>query len=262
MWSSILLNGAWRVFLAAIVLIVAVGQPQEARAANGAVAVDDTDIDPVGICKVDSWASFADNRDRFGFVSPGCVFNFGVPTDLTFGLARARSDGEWGSAATVKVRTLRMESGKASILFSAAAAYDITNGELSDVLINIPVTFEVLENFKINLNAGWLHNRPSDLHWATWGAGFDWSVNDRISIIGEAFGLVGDRDPDRPHARDPRAQLALRFKPNENLDFDVIYGRNIYGESAHWITVGMNVRFNAFGERAAEPRTTTPLYRK
>ena len=27
------------------------------------------------------------------------------------------------------------------------------------------------------------------------------------------------------------------------MDFDVIYGRNILGENANWITVGWNVRF-------------------
>ena len=82
----------------------------------------------------------------------------------------------------------------------------------------------------------------------------------QVSLIGEAFGLLFNRDPDKPHANDPRAQFAVRFKPNENIDFDVIYGRNIFGENAHWITVGLNVRFNAFGERtaAAEP---TPIRR-
>ena len=133
---------------------------------------------------------------------------------------------------------------------------------MSTVLVNIPATFQALENFKLNLNAGWLYNRPNDLHWATWGASFDWSVNDRISLIGEVFGQVGHEIEDPPHLNDPRAQFAFRFKPNENVDFDVIYGRNIIGENAHWITVGLNVRFNAFGERvggiAADPAAADP----
>jgi hypothetical protein len=253
-----------RALIPAAMLMIALALPRAALAANGAVLVDDTDIDPVGTCKVDSWASFADNRDRLGVVSPGCVFRFGVPTDVTFNIARGRFGGDWGSAATVKIRTLRFPSdgGRFSVLFSAAAAYDLSNGELADVLVNIPATFQVMENFKINLNAGWLHNVPGDFHWATWGAGFDWSLNNRFSLIGEAFGLIGERDPDKPHQRDPRAQLALRFKPNETVDFDVIYGRNIFGENAHWITVGLNVRFNAFGESVAANQPTTPLYRK
>jgi len=237
---------------AVLSLLLVLASPNEALAANGALAVDDTDMDPVGHCKVDSWYSAASISDRVAFTAPGCVVDIGRPVDVTFGFARVRQDHNWSTGATAKIRTLIMPAGtgKVSLLFSAAIAYDFTNSEVSDVLVNIPATFQLLENLKLNLNAGWLHNRPDDLHWATWGASVDWSVNDRISIIGEVFGLVGDRDPERPHARDPRAQLALRFKPNENLDFDVIYGRNIYGENAHWITVGLNVRFNAFGERA------------
>ena len=79
------------------------------------------------------------------------------------------------------------------------------------------------------------------------------------------FGQLGHNIADSPHLNDPRAQFVFRLKPNENLDFDVIYGRNITGENANWITVGMNVRFNAFGERtaAAEPAPLRrPVIRK
>jgi hypothetical protein len=252
---------------AVAVAVLLLAAPTDARAANGAVAVDDTDMDPVGHCKVDSWASFASNRDRLGVVSSGCVFDFGRPVDITVGFVRGRLDGTWESGATAKLRTLIVPGGvgKWSLLFSAAAAYNITTSELADVLVNIPATFQVLENVKFNLNGGWLYNLPNERHWGTWGAGFDWSVNDRISLIGEAFGLFGNRDPERPHANDPRAQFAVRFKPNEDVDFDVIYGRNIAGENAHWVTVGLNLRFNAFGERnaAAEPAAIRrPVIRK
>jgi hypothetical protein len=244
-----------------LVVLAATVLTRPALAANGAVGVDDTDVDPVGTCKVDSWFSTASNpsRDTLFATSPGCVFNLGRPVDIGFGFAHGRFGSEWETLATGKIRTLIVPGGvgRWSLLFSAGLAYDVVNGGVSDVLVNIPATFQALENFKINLNGGWLWNRPDDRHWATWGAGFDWSVNDRISIIGETFGIYGSNDPERPNATDPRAQLALRFKPNENLDLDVIYGRNIFGENAHWITVGMNVRFNAFGEKAAE----TPLAR-
>ena len=252
--------------VAAALMLLALASPQQAHAANGAMQVDDTDVDPVGNCKVDSWGSFANNRDRIGNVSPGCVFNFGRPVDITLGFQRVRSDGEWSTTGSVKLRTLVIEGGvgKWSLLFSTGMSYDFTADDLSNVLVNIPATFQALENLKLNLNAGWLYDRPNDLHWATWGAGFDWSVNERISLIGEVFGQVGHKVEDSPHLSDPRAQFAFRLKPNENLDFDVIYGRNITGENAHWITIGMNVRFNAFGERAAaaEPTPIRRLIRK
>ncbi len=246
---------------AATLLLLAVIAPRPALAANGAVAVDDTDVDPVGACKVDSWASFASNRDRIGMVSPGCVFNFGRPVDITLGFQRARADGVWGTSASVKVRTLLVpgEVGKFSLLFSASTAYDLQDGGLSSALVNIPLTFHALENLKFNLNGGWLYDRPAELHWATWGAGFDWSVSERVSLIGEVFGQLGHSLVEQPQANDARAQFAFRLKPNENLDFDVIYGRNITGENAHWVTVGLNVRFNAFGEPEKKPEPARPI---
>jgi hypothetical protein len=245
-------------------LIVVFALPGKALAANGAVAVDDIDMDPVGACKVESWLSAASNRDRIGVAQSGCVFDFGRPIDITAGFQRARAGGEWSTAGGMKLRTPIVEGGvgKVGFLFSAAFGYDFTADQLSFVLVNIPATYQPSENLKINFNLGLLYDRPNEVNWGTWGAGFDWSVNNLISIIGEVYGQFGHNVADAPHLDDPRAQLALRFKPNENLDFDVIYGRNITGENAHWITVGLNVRFNAFGERTAEARTTTPPYRK
>jgi hypothetical protein len=252
---------------AAALLLLLLACPRDALAANGAVQVDDTDVDPVGHCKVDSWAQFASNRDRIGVVSPGCVFDFGRPVDITLGFQRQRSDGEWSTSSGVKLRTLMVEGGvgKWSLLFSTGMTYDFTADNVSTVLVNIPATFQALENLKLNLNGGWLYDRANELHWATWGASFDWSVNDRLTLIGEVFGQLGHNVVDSPHLNDPRAQFVVRFKPNENMDFDVIYGRNITGENAHWITIGLNIRFNAFGDRvaAAEPAPIRrPVIRK
>lgn len=198
-------------------------------------------------------------------MSPGCVFDFGRPMEVTLALQRSRADDVWGTSGGVKLKTALVPggAGRFGVAFSASTTADLLTGEMSNALVNIPVTFHTLENFKINVNGGWLYDRPNEFHWATWGAGFDWSVNDRISIIGEVFGQLGQSLVDQPHLNDPRAQVAFRLKPNENLDFDVIYGRNITGENAHWITVGLNVRFNAFGERAAEsPPIRRPLIHK
>jgi hypothetical protein len=237
---------------AAIFGLLALAWSRDAPAAGG-LAVDDIDIDPVGHCKLESWLSFGSNRDRIGVATPGCVFEFGRPVDVTFGFVRGRFDGTQKSGATVKLKTLMTptETGKVGAAVSAAATYSINSNEMADFAVGILTTFRIVENVKVNLNGGWLNNLADGRHGATWGAGVDWSVNDRISLIGEAFGLLGNRDAARPHANDPRAQLAVRLKPTENVDLDVIYGRNILGENAHWITVGLNVRFNVFGERAA-----------
>ena len=62
--------------------------------------------------------------------------------------------------------------------------------------------------------------------------------------IAEVFGQVGDLPPAASSSvREPRMQAGLRYTPVDNIDIDLIYGRNITGEDANWITLGLNVRF-------------------
>jgi hypothetical protein len=37
-------------------------------------------------------------------------------------------------------------------------------------------------------------------------------------------------------------QAGLRYTPIDAVDIDVLYGHNIQGERAHWITLGLNFR--------------------
>jgi hypothetical protein len=112
------------------------------------------------------------------------------------------------------------------------------------VAVNLPLTFEVSEPFKINLNAGWLHESAEGLDWFTWGAGFDWNFARQFTLIAEVFGQLGDLpSAGSGKIREPRAQGGLRYTPVENIDIDLIYGRNLTGENANWVTLGLNVRF-------------------
>jgi hypothetical protein len=36
----------------------------------------------------------------------------------------------------------------------------------------------------------------------------------------------------------------VRFAPNEKFDIDLIWGRNITGKNAQWVTLGLNVHFD------------------
>jgi hypothetical protein len=231
--------------LALAVSILAMALPTRVEAA-GAFVVDDSEIAKPGECKVESWASFASNTDFLGVTSPACVANLGRPVELGFSLARFRSDGEWGSELVLKGKTniLPAEIGKIGLGLSGGVAFDLLTGEHSATFINVPATFQIVEQFKINVNAGWLYIRSEDLNWFTYGAGFEWNFVKPLTLIGEVFGLAGHSV--EPLTRtDPRAQLGLRFTPVESVDIDVIYGRNIFGENANWITLGLNVRFDA-----------------
>jgi hypothetical protein len=215
-----------------------------ASAAGGAFVVDDADVGAVGSCKVESWAAFAGNTDFIGVVSPACVANLGRPVELNAAFARVRSDGEWGSLLVTKgkVNLIPVESNKIGLALIAGAGFDLVNRVVDAGFVTVPLTWQLHEQFRVNLNAGWLWERDAGVHVAAWGAGFEWNFVKPLTLIGEVFGFIGGPHPE------PRFQLGLRYTPIEMFDIDLIYGRNLTGEQANWITVGLNVRFNPSGK--------------
>src|SRR3979409_2690323 len=89
---------------AAIAALIALGG-QDARAANGAYAVDAADISEVGSCKVESWLSAATNNDFSAVANPSCVVDPFRPIELSLQTIRARSDGDWSTTVAPKAKT-------------------------------------------------------------------------------------------------------------------------------------------------------------
>src|SRR5258708_13351029 len=67
----------------------------DARAANGAYAVDAADISEVGSCKVESWLSAATNTDFSAVANPSCAVNIFRPVEFSLQTVGGRSAGEW-----------------------------------------------------------------------------------------------------------------------------------------------------------------------
>jgi hypothetical protein len=117
----------------------------------------------------------------------------------------------------------------------------------------VPATYRLSENMRINVNAGWLWDRTVDRHYLTYGVGFDWKFTEVLQWTIETFGQAGAAD--HPNVVRPRFQTGVRYRPNEIFSVDLIYGHNIMGENANWITIGTTVRFPAPAERPARERT-------
>lgn len=213
---------------------------RQAEAAGGAYAVDDVEIGAPGSCKVESWVSFASNQDLIAATSPACVIDLIRPIEFGAQLQRFRSDGVWGTGLVLKAKTniLPVETGKIGLGLSGGTAFDLLSGENSAVFLTVPATFQIVDNFRVNLNVGLLWDRIQEQHFFTWGAGFEWSVAPTVTLIAELFGQGNN---------DPRFQAGIRFTPTKQFDIDLIYGRNITGENANWITLGLNLRFDALG---------------
>lgn len=226
--------------------------PVHALAAGGAFAVDDSEIGKPGECKVESWLSLASNRDVIAATSPACVIKLGIPLEFGGQLQRSRSDSEWGTSGTLKakINLIPAEGHAFGLGLSGGSGWNLITGANTGGFINVPVTFQLREDFKININGGWMHDATTKINYATWGGGFEWNFVKPLTLIGEVYGQSGrlqeaepDAAPSNNSVREPRTQLGLRYTPKDNIDIDVIWGRNITGENANWVTLGVNLRF-------------------
>src|SRR5437588_8678247 len=99
--------GCWagRIGSVATAVILAWLPAGDARAANGAYAVDAADISEVGSCKVESWISAATNTDFSAVANPSCVVNIFRPVELSLLTNRFRSDGDWSTNIVPKAKS-------------------------------------------------------------------------------------------------------------------------------------------------------------
>jgi hypothetical protein len=236
--------------LLVLVILAAPGAlSTKTQAAGAAYQVDTSEVSEAGNCKIESWASWGGNRDFIGASSPTCAFNIGRPLELSTQFTRTRADEEWGSGATPKAKLNLRPSGIGSfgLAISAQAGFDLLTRSNTSLAVTIPATMRLSENTRINLNAGWLWDRIEDRHFMTYGAGFDARTPDNVwTLTTEVFGQIGTAEV---HTLvQPRFQTGLRYRPVDRFNIDLIYGRNIAGEMANWLTLATVIRFAAGGK--------------
>ena len=238
-------QGLTRIAIATVsFLLVASALSGEARAAGAAYVVDTADVSEPGACKVESWTSAASNHDFLAATSPACVANLFQPVELSSQFSRARAGEEWVTAAAPKIKTNLVPTaiGSWGFAISGTATYDLAAQQNAALAITVPATLRLSSVVRINLNAGWQWDRVAGQHYATYGAGIDWRTPDNVwTLTAEVFGVVGQADTDS--AKQPRFQVGMRWRPVDRFSMDLIYGRNILGENANWITLGTSIRF-------------------
>ena len=234
---------AARIAFAAITAVSGPVTADQAWAANGAYAVDAADISQVGSCKVESWISTATNTDFSAVANPSCVADIFQPVELSLLTNRWRSDGDWSTTIAPKAKWNIVPTGigKFGFSFYAGGQFDAMTGENVSAFAVVPATYRLSETMRININAGWLWDRTVDRHYLLYGVGFDWKFTDVLQWTIEAFGQAGAADI--PSVVRPRFQTGVRYRPNEIFSVDLIYGRNIAGENANWLTIGTTIRF-------------------
>jgi hypothetical protein len=247
--------GAKRAGLTAAMAVLPWLAGGEARAANGAYAVDAADISEVGSCKLESWLSAATNTDFSAVANPSCVVDPFKPVELSMLTNRAKSDGEWSTSIQPKAKMNFIPTGigKLGVSAYAGGSFDVETGEHLAAFAVIPATYRLSETMRINLNGGWLWDRRADRHYLLYGLGFDWKFTDTLQWTIEEFGQAGASDT--PSVVRPRFQTGVRYRPNEIFSVDVIYGHNITGENANWITIGTTIRFPPPESKPARERS-------
>ena len=234
-----------RVTVAAALLFTLVGATS-ARAAGTAYGVDTAEVSEVGNCKIESWLSWASNQDFLAVANPSCVVDLSRPVEVSVNIQRARSDGEWGTSVAPKLKTNILPSaiGRFGVAIAGGAIYDVIGNEMTGTYAYVPATLRLSDIMRINLNAGWQWDRIADRHFFTYGAGFDLRTADNVwTLTAEVFGFLGASDS-RTEVQ-PRFQVGMRFRPIDRFSMDLIYGRNITGENANWITLATSIRFPA-----------------
>ena len=232
-------------FAALAIAVTAIIVPSHARAAGAAYQVDTIEISEAGACKIESWLSSASNRDLFAAASPTCSVPFVRPLELSAQFNRSRADDEWATAVTPKAKVNLVSSaiGKPGLAISGTGTFDLITGENTFVTIVAPVTLRLSDVVRINVNGGWLWDRTVDRHYLSYGIGVDWRTADNVwTLTAEVFGQTGAA-AEIASVTQPRFQTGLRWRPIDRWNVDLIYGRNIQGENAHWITLATIVRF-------------------
>jgi hypothetical protein len=238
--------GHVRAVLAALAVAGAdIGLSSESRAAGAAYQVDTAEVSSPGSCKIESWVSSASNHDFIAATSPTCVVDLFRPVEVSSQFSRSRADDEWTTAAQPKLKTNLIPSaiGSWGVAISATLAYDFVARETTALSVTVPATLRLSEVVRINVNAGWQFDRTANQHYFTYGLGFDWRTPDNVwTWTGEVFGLAGRAE--QAGMVEPRFQTGTRYRPIDQFNIDLIYGRNITGENAHWVTLATVFRFS------------------
>ena len=211
----------------------------DAAKLGGAYYVDDAEIGKVGSCEYESWASFAQNGDRIFVFSPACVVSVGVPVELGTNLVGTRSSGSWDSTISLTAKTVPIpipKQGGMGLAVAGAVTYDFVTHNASGFILNAPVTFDLSKQFRVNFNIGIQYDVDERQLVFTTGVGAAWNFRKDWSVIGEMFAIAG------PGQSNPRMQGGIRYNPTKSIDCDLIYGRNLTGERANWITMALTIR--------------------
>jgi hypothetical protein len=220
-------------------ILLSVATEASAARLGGAYYVDDAEIGKLGSCEIEFWSSFAANGDRIAVFSWACVLNLGAPVELGTNIVNLRSGGQGDTIVTITAKTVPIPIGPSGfgLAIAGAVTYDPTHHNDNGAIVNIPVSFDLSKNLRLNFNFGGQYNDgdPADCSRRR-APGVSWNFVPQWRVISEVFALIG------PGQSNPRFQSGVRYSATKDIDWDLIYGRNLTGEGANWVTLALTIR--------------------
>lgn len=220
--STFVLLGAWL--------------PLEAMSARPFVT-DDARLTNAESCQLETWVrSYKDSHEVWAL--PAC--NPTGNLEFTVGGGRARNHGNHGTSDFVfQLKTLfrpLSTNGWGWGLGAGTVRHpEINPGPnlLGNTYAYVPMSFSFQDDrVVVHANVGWLKERATDRHNATWGVGAEFQTAQRVMLIAEAFG---------DHRHNPYWQMGgrLAIVPNR-VQVDLTVGQQMAGPSnSRWISMGL-----------------------
>ncbi len=156
---------------------------------------DDARLTTAHSCQMESWARVYRNSHEL-WALPAC--NPTGNLELTLGVGIAKNHGSsagWTDDFVFQAKTLfkPLETNGWGIgaAIGAIRHPEINPGPnlLGNQYAYLPMSMSFADDLVIvHTNVGWLHDKASGKHQATWGLGTELNLNSRWTLIGESFG--------------------------------------------------------------------------
>lgn len=200
---------------------------------------DDARLTNAESCQLESWSRKYKTSHEF-WVLPAC--NFAGNFEITAGAGKATTAGQASThdfilQGKTLFRELSTNGWGWGLAFGRVNHPDISPGPnlLGNTYANIPVSFSTHNDQVIfHTNVGWLKDKATGEHRATWGLGSEVQATPRILLIAESFG---------DHQNKPYWQIGARYAIVPNLfQIDTTIGRQFNGAvDTRWISFGLRI---------------------
>lgn len=200
---------------------------------------DDARLTNKESCQLESWSRSYKTSDEF-WVLPAC--NFSGNFEITAGSGIASTVGQASThdfilQGKTLFRELSTNGWGWGLAFGRVNHPDISPGPnlLGNTYAYIPVSFSTHNDQVIfHTNVGWLKDKATGEHRATWGLGSEVQATPRILLIAESFG---------DHKNKPYGQIGARYAIVPNLfQIDTTVGRQLNGSiDTRWISFGLRI---------------------